>query len=60
MKKLSYKKGMALVAMGMLFQFGFGGCNFNRILGSLVDHTIYTLVNPFLSGFTDLVVPPAA
>jgi len=52
MKKLS-NKGKALIAlasMGMLF----GGCpiNFDRILGSTVDHLVFEFIEPFVGDLT--------
>ncbi len=48
------KKSWAMVVLaGTLFQFV--GCNWNRILGSLVDHTIFEFVEPFIGGLTGAV-----
>lgn len=45
--KKSLGKFMALAMCGTVLQFG--GCNFNRIVGSLVDHAVADLVLPILN-----------
>lgn len=47
MKSKSLRKFVALAMFGSMFGL-FGGCNFNRIIGSLVDHTIFEFVEPFI------------
>ena len=47
-------KAFAAVAIcGMMFGGLFGGCNMQRILSSLVDHTVFNLVEPFLPNLTE-------
>ena len=52
MKKRSLKVLAAMAMMGTLMQFG--GCNFQRTLGTIVDLTVFHLVEPYIpdiSGF---------
>ncbi len=49
MKKKSFKAIVAAALMGTMLQ----GCvNWNRILGSVVDHTFYAFVEPFITDLT--------
>lgn len=43
---------MAIAMCGMMFGGMFGGCNFQRILAGVVDHTVFSFVQPFIGDLT--------
>ena len=41
---------MTIVTMGTMFGIFGGGCNMQRIIAGLVDHSIWYFVEPLLAG----------